>query len=140
MYEISSSIVTLWTLGTFTFAMGFGWAGIKIGQKQTEKSVKDMKKDVSDIKKCVDSLKERLNNDEKSYMTRIDCRSEQDDCGKHRAYHESQLLGKLQELKELMMDMDNRRESTRLELSNAMRSLEAEVRTENTKKQGAVNG
>jgi len=49
MYEISSAIVTLWTLGTFIFAAGFGWAGIKYGQRTNEASVREVRNDVNGL-------------------------------------------------------------------------------------------
>ena len=136
MYEISSTIVTLWTLGTFIFAAGFGWAGIKYGQRTNETSVREVKLDVKEIKNCVKELKERLSKDEMSYMTRSDCRDEQDECGKHRAYHESQLLAKLQEIKGMMQLMDDKRENTRLELSDALGKLASDLRLENERRYG----
>ena len=136
MYEISSTIVTLWTLGTFIFAAGFGWAGIKYGQRTNEASVREVRRDVKEIKNCVKELKERLGKDETSYMTRSDCRDEQDECGKHRAYHESQLLAKLQEIKEMMQLMDGKRENTRLELSDALGKLASDLRLENDRRYG----
>ena len=136
MYEISSTIVTLWTLGTFIFAAGFGWAGIKYGQRTNEESVREVKRDVKEIQNCVKELKERLGKDETSYMIRSDCRDEQDECGKHRAYHESQLLAKLHEIKEMMQLMDDKRENTRLELSDAIGKLASDLRLENDRRYG----
>ena len=136
MYEISSAIVTLWTIGTFIFAMGFGWAGIKFGQRQNEQSVKEVKKDVKEIRECVKELKERLNKDEQNYMTKADCRDEQSECAKHRDYHENRILTKIEELKNYMIEMDKKREETRIELSNTIRSLAIELREENDRRYG----
>jgi len=136
MYEISSAVVTLWTLGTFIFASGFGWAGIKYGQRTNEASVREVRRDVEKIQDCVKALKERLGKDELTYMTRSDCHEEQDDCDKHRTYHENQLLSKLEELKTMMIAMDNKREATRLELSDALNTLASDLRTENDRRFG----
>jgi len=141
MHEISSSIVTLWTIGTFIFAMGFGWAGIKLGQKQNEKSVKEVKKDVAEIRLCVNSLKERLNKDEQGYMTKAECHDEQGDCGEHRAYHENQLLGKIQELKSMIETMNKTRvDDIKKELSDAIHDLASEMRLENARQHGVNHG
>jgi len=136
MHEISSAIVTLWTLGTFIFAAGFGWAGIKYGQRTNEASVREVRRDVKEIQMCVKALKERLGKDELTYMTRSDCREEQGECDKHRAYHESQLLTKLEELKTMIVAMDNKREATRRELSDALNQLAADLRAENDRRYG----
>jgi len=136
MYEISSAIVTLWTLGTFIFAAGFGWAGIKYGQRTNEASVREVRKDVKEIQTCVKELKERLSKDELTYMTRVDCRDDQEECDKHRAYHESQLITKLEELKTMIVSMDNKREATRRELSDALNQLAADLRAENDRRYG----
>ena len=139
MYEISSAIVTLWTIGTFIFAMGFGWAGIKFGQRQNEQSVKEVKKDVKEIRECVKELKERLNKDEQNYMTKADCNDEQSECGKHRAYHESQILGKIQEVKNMIEAMNKTRtDDIKKELADAIHVLSSEMRLENDR-QGGVN-
>jgi len=138
MTEISTALAILWTIGTFIFASGFGWAGIKYGQRTNEASMREVKADVKEIQKCTKELKERLRDDELNYMTRVDCDNEQVECGKHRDYHESQLLIKVQEIKELMVEMDHKREDTRVEMANAIRTLGVDLRTENDQRYGSI--
>jgi hypothetical protein len=120
MHEISNQVMLLWTIGTFIFSAGFGWAGIKLGQRQMAEMVKEVRRDVR-------SLTERLHTDEKDYMSKKDCDGEQSRCGKDRNYHESNILVKLDDLKSFMIETDNKRESTRTELSLKLSTISTEL-------------
>lgn len=90
MYDTETFMV-LWTIGTFVFSAGFGWAGIKIGQRQMAEAIRETKEDVK-------SLSARINENEKAYMTKADCEHERNDCAAHRNYHEGVIIAKLEEL------------------------------------------
>lgn len=120
MHEISNQFILLWTIGTFLFSAGFGWAGIRFGQKQMAEMVKEVRRDVR-------ALTERLHGDEKDYMTKNECAGEQSRCSMDRNYHESNILVKLDDLKAFMQETDNKRENTRTELSLKLSAISTEL-------------
>lgn len=120
MHELSNTLMVLWTLGTFIFSAGFGWAGIRLGQKQLSSTVDELRRDVKAVT-C------RLHKDEQEYMRVTMCRQEQVDCREAMAYHENGLMTKLDDLKEYFKQMDDKRENTKKDLSEKLSVISGEL-------------
>lgn len=120
MHELSTHLMIAWTVGTFLFSAGFGWAGIRLGQKQLSSTVDELRRDVKSVT-C------RLHKDEQEYMRMTTCRQEQEDCRRDMAYHENGLMTKLDDLKEYFKQMDEKREHTKKDLSEKLSIISGEL-------------
>jgi hypothetical protein len=120
MHEITLPTMLAWLIGSGILYAGISWGIVKYQLKQYSADLQEMTKGL----KC---MEKRLTKDEQSYMTRTDCRQQQEDCGNHRTYHENNLVEKMADLKTLMVEMDKRREDTRNELKTALGQISNEL-------------
>lgn len=127
MFEASTAFAWMWTVATFIFSAGFGFAGIKYGQRSNAESIKRMEHSVKETRDCVTDLKSRLFKDENDYMRKDNCLIEQNECEKHRTYHEAQIFKRFDEIQAFMVQMDTKREKTKNDLSDKLQRISEEI-------------
>jgi len=124
MNEISNGFMIAWTIAVAILWTGISWGTVRVTLKISQRN---FEKRIDDLTKGWKYMEHRLTEDEKSYMTRVDCNRDRAECDKHRDYHEGQLMAKLDGVKEFMIMMDDKREKTRTELSTKLTMISEEL-------------
>jgi len=117
MHEISNFFMIAWTIAVGILWTGISWATVKVTLKISQR---DFEKRLDELSKGWKLMEHRVTEDEKSYMTKADCDHEQAECGKHRDYHESQLIQKLDEIKKEQSEIRSDVRQYQLQISAAM--------------------
>jgi hypothetical protein len=111
--EIHSWVIIAWTLLTAFASAGSAFGAIKWQQRT-------MRETIVNLSESLQKTKDRLHHDEFSYRQTKDCESIRTDC----IERTKQVLG---EIKELIHNMDCKRETARKEHEAALRELRDEV-------------
>jgi len=96
---ITNTIALAWMIGTGILMVGISWGTVKVMLKNFEQRLNERDEKSKERDRQIACLDKRLDKDEQQYTRRDQCKADQMNCEKHRDYHESKIIEKLDDLK-----------------------------------------
>lgn len=109
MTDHPTLIMFLWGLLTIGFGSGVSWATVKV-------TLRGVQKDNDKRDAALEVLRQRLTCDEHKYVKVVACEKDRAGCEKEKAYHESVILQRLDELKSGVASVIDEQKAVRKEL------------------------
>lgn len=125
--QLHGWILLAWSVGTMLLAAGSAWGAMKIQQRALEKRLdeqqKRIDKDLNAIKLDFQEMEHKLDQTHRDYLLKTDCIAIRKDCKMLRDSQETSTCKRIEEIKDMIQLMDERRETAREETNKSFEKM-----------------